>query len=155
MPRRRRIHIDGLPLHIVLCCHNREACFFCDEDHQAYLPIARVLCGRVVTNPHSFKRKPICSTVSVTSSSPSARGLKNRHCIAFAVIASRVCSERINTFRHIRSMCLLEKIPNLGKPPTEMGSEPNLTPRHSVTSGKHLHRTNLWETRLSTQSSKP
>jgi len=37
MPRRSRIHIDGLPLHIVLCSHNREACFFCDEDHQAYL----------------------------------------------------------------------------------------------------------------------
>ena len=37
MPRRPRIHIDGLPLHIVQRGHNREACFFCDEDHHAYL----------------------------------------------------------------------------------------------------------------------
>ena len=37
MPRRPRIHIDGLPLHIVLCSHNREACFFCDTDYKAYL----------------------------------------------------------------------------------------------------------------------
>jgi len=37
MPRRPRVHIDGLPLHIVLSFHNREACFFCDTDYQAYL----------------------------------------------------------------------------------------------------------------------
>jgi len=37
MPRRSRIHIDGLPLHIVQRGHNREACFFCATDYQAYL----------------------------------------------------------------------------------------------------------------------
>ncbi len=37
MPRRPRIHIDNLPLHIVQRGHNREACFFCDTDYQAYL----------------------------------------------------------------------------------------------------------------------
>jgi len=37
MPRRSRIHINGLPLHIVQRGHNREACFFCDTDYQAYL----------------------------------------------------------------------------------------------------------------------
>ena len=37
MPRRPRIHIDGIPLHIVQRGHNREACFFCDQDRYAYL----------------------------------------------------------------------------------------------------------------------
>lgn len=37
MPRRSRIHLDGLPLHIVQRGHNREACFFGDEDYHAYL----------------------------------------------------------------------------------------------------------------------
>ena len=37
MPRRRRIHIDGVPLHVVQCGHNRGACFFDDQDRHAYL----------------------------------------------------------------------------------------------------------------------
>jgi putative transposase len=37
MPRRPRIQLDGLPLHIVQRGHNREACFFCEEDYQSYL----------------------------------------------------------------------------------------------------------------------
>jgi putative transposase len=37
MPRRPRIHIDGLPLHIVQRGHNRGACFFADQDRLAYL----------------------------------------------------------------------------------------------------------------------
>ena len=37
MPRRTRVHIDGLPLHIVQRGHNRAACFFDDQDRVAYL----------------------------------------------------------------------------------------------------------------------
>jgi putative transposase len=37
MPRRPRIHLAGLPLHIVQRRHNRDASFFCDEDYLAYL----------------------------------------------------------------------------------------------------------------------
>ena len=37
MPRRTRIHIDGVPLHIVQRGHNREPCFFSDDDCHAYL----------------------------------------------------------------------------------------------------------------------
>lgn len=37
MPRRPRFHVDGVPLHIVQRGHNREPCFFCEEDYQAYL----------------------------------------------------------------------------------------------------------------------
>jgi len=37
MPRRPRIHLDGAPLHIVQRGHDREACFFAEEDYHAYL----------------------------------------------------------------------------------------------------------------------
>lgn len=30
MPRRPRIHLDGIPLHIVERGHNRAACFFAE-----------------------------------------------------------------------------------------------------------------------------
>ena len=37
MPRRPRIHLDGVPLHIVQRGHNRQPCFFGEKDYQAYL----------------------------------------------------------------------------------------------------------------------
>jgi REP element-mobilizing transposase RayT len=37
MPRRPRIHLDGVPLHIVQRGHNRQPCFFAEEDYHAYL----------------------------------------------------------------------------------------------------------------------
>jgi putative transposase len=37
MPRRARIHLDGVPLHIVQRGHNREPCFFQDADYSCYL----------------------------------------------------------------------------------------------------------------------
>ncbi len=37
MPRRTRVHIDDLPLHIVQRGHNRSACFFDDQDRFAYI----------------------------------------------------------------------------------------------------------------------
>lgn len=37
MPRRPRVHIDGTPLHIVQHGHNRQPCFFAEEDYHAYL----------------------------------------------------------------------------------------------------------------------
>lgn len=36
MPRRLRIHLAGLPLHIVQRGHNRDACFFADDDYLSY-----------------------------------------------------------------------------------------------------------------------
>ncbi|MEF8718324.1 MAG: transposase [Candidatus Accumulibacter necessarius] len=36
MPRRPRIHLPGLPLHVVQRGHNRDACFFAEEDHLVY-----------------------------------------------------------------------------------------------------------------------
>ena len=37
MPRRARIHLDGVPLHIVQRGHNREPCFFAEDDYRSYL----------------------------------------------------------------------------------------------------------------------
>ena len=37
MPRRPRIHLDNVPLHIVQRGHNRQPCFFAEEDYLAYL----------------------------------------------------------------------------------------------------------------------
>ncbi|MBI3147233.1 MAG: transposase [Betaproteobacteria bacterium] len=37
MPRRPRIHLNNVPLHIVQRGHNREPCFFGEEDYQTYL----------------------------------------------------------------------------------------------------------------------
>ena len=37
MPRRPRIHLDSVPLHIVQRGHNREPCFFAEEDYNSYL----------------------------------------------------------------------------------------------------------------------
>lgn len=37
MPRRPRIQLDGVPLHIVQRGHNREPCFFCEDDYASYL----------------------------------------------------------------------------------------------------------------------
>ena len=37
MPRRRRVHLDSVPLHIVQRGHNRAACFFAAADYHAYL----------------------------------------------------------------------------------------------------------------------
>jgi putative transposase len=37
MPRRRRVHLDEVPLHIVQRGHNREPCFFAEADYGNYL----------------------------------------------------------------------------------------------------------------------
>jgi len=37
MPRRPRIHLDGVPLHIVQRGHSRQPCFYAAADYQAYL----------------------------------------------------------------------------------------------------------------------
>ena len=36
MPRRARIHLAGVRLHIVQRGHNRDACFFVEDDYLAY-----------------------------------------------------------------------------------------------------------------------
>lgn len=54
MPRRPRIHLDGVPLHIVQRGHNREPCFFAEEDYHAY----RLLAGRGGDRRHPPRTQP-------------------------------------------------------------------------------------------------
>ena len=37
MPRRPRITLPGVPLHLIQRHNNRQACFYADEDYQSYL----------------------------------------------------------------------------------------------------------------------
>ncbi|MEQ1533568.1 MAG: transposase [Sideroxydans sp.] len=37
MPRRPRVHLNNVPLHIVQRGHNRQPCFFAEEDYHTYL----------------------------------------------------------------------------------------------------------------------
>jgi putative transposase len=54
MPRRTRVHIDGLPLHIVQRGHNRSACFFDDQDRLAYLGWLREALKREHCRLHAY-----------------------------------------------------------------------------------------------------
>lgn len=37
MPRRPRILVSGVPVHIILRSNNRSTCFYADEDYRFYL----------------------------------------------------------------------------------------------------------------------
>ncbi len=37
MPRKTRMYLPDIPAHVVQLGHNRNACFFSDEDHLFYL----------------------------------------------------------------------------------------------------------------------
>ena len=37
MPRRPRIILPGVPVHLIQRGNNRQACFYADEDYQGYL----------------------------------------------------------------------------------------------------------------------
>ena len=37
MPRRARLSLPNVPLHIIQRCNNRQACFYADEDYRKYL----------------------------------------------------------------------------------------------------------------------
>ncbi|MCP4307803.1 MAG: transposase [bacterium] len=54
MPRRSRIHINGLPLHIVQRGHNRAACFFEDQDRLAYVGWLREALERERCQLHAY-----------------------------------------------------------------------------------------------------
>ena len=54
MPRRPRIHLAGLPLHIVQRGHNRDACFFAEEDYLAYREWLGEACKSTGTQLHAY-----------------------------------------------------------------------------------------------------
>jgi len=54
MPRRPRIALAGLPLHLVQRGNNRASCFFCDDDHAAYLHWLRHYAARLRVRVHAY-----------------------------------------------------------------------------------------------------
>jgi putative transposase len=54
MPRRPRVHLDGVPLHIVQRGHNREPCFFAEEDYLSYLHWLGEALGEVQCALHAY-----------------------------------------------------------------------------------------------------
>ena len=54
MPRRTRVHIDGVPLHIVQRGHNRAATFFDDQDRFAYVGWLREALEREHCRLHAY-----------------------------------------------------------------------------------------------------
>jgi hypothetical protein len=54
MPRRPRIHLDGVPLHIVQRGHNREPCFFGEDDYNSYLHWLGEALGEAECKLHAY-----------------------------------------------------------------------------------------------------
>ena len=54
MPRRPRVHLDGVPLHIVQRGHNREPCFFAEEDYASYLHWLGEALGEAECKLHAY-----------------------------------------------------------------------------------------------------
>lgn len=54
MPRRPRIHLPGLPLHIVQRGHNRDACFFHEDDYLAYKQWLREALNATGSHLHAY-----------------------------------------------------------------------------------------------------
>ncbi|MBI4290418.1 MAG: transposase [Betaproteobacteria bacterium] len=54
MPRRPRLNLTGLPLHIIQRGNNRSACFFADEDYRFYLHSLRLLSAKHRCAVHAY-----------------------------------------------------------------------------------------------------
>lgn len=54
MPRRPRIIISGVPLHIIQRGNNRQACFFADEDYSFYLAWLQEYCWKAGCAVHAY-----------------------------------------------------------------------------------------------------
>ena len=54
MPRRARIMLPGVPVHLIQRGNNRGACFFADEDHELYLDALRDLAEKFSCAVHAY-----------------------------------------------------------------------------------------------------
>jgi len=54
MPRRARIALSGVPLHVIQRGNNRQACFFADEDYRHYLDQLRLCAQRTGCAVHAY-----------------------------------------------------------------------------------------------------
>ena len=54
MPRRPRLTLAGVPLHIIQRGNNRQACFFTNDDYQSYLEWLETYAGESGCAIHAF-----------------------------------------------------------------------------------------------------
>src|SRR5687767_12329283 len=54
MPRRARLRLAGLPVHLIQRGNNRTACFFCDEDYSLYVHQLKELCHKFGCAVHAY-----------------------------------------------------------------------------------------------------
>ncbi|HMM54541.1 MAG TPA: transposase [Candidatus Desulfobacillus sp.] len=54
MPRRARIVLPGVPLHVIQRGNNRQACFFADDDYRLYLDQLRLCAQRAGCAIHAY-----------------------------------------------------------------------------------------------------
>ncbi|MDZ4255356.1 MAG: transposase [Sulfuritalea sp.] len=54
MPRRARLALPGVPLHLIQRGNNRQACFFADEDYRFYLEWLADYAGKTGCRVHAF-----------------------------------------------------------------------------------------------------
>lgn len=54
MPRRARVVLDGVPLHIIQRGNNRGVTFFADDDYSFYLELLRQLCAEHQVHLHAY-----------------------------------------------------------------------------------------------------
>ena len=54
MARKRRFGLPGIPQHVIQRGHNREACFYGDEDHYRYLDDLRDALARNECRLHAY-----------------------------------------------------------------------------------------------------
>lgn len=54
MPRRARLRVSGLPLHLIQRGNNRSPCFYADRDYALYLRILEELCSEFHCAVHAY-----------------------------------------------------------------------------------------------------
>lgn len=54
MPRRARLTLQGVPLHLIQRGNNRQACFFADDDYRFYLDRLAEYAGKIGCHIHAY-----------------------------------------------------------------------------------------------------
>ena len=72
MPRRPRLMLPGVPLHLIQRGNDRHACFFADEDYRFYLDWLKEYAGKTGCLIHAYVL--MTNHVHLLLSSPTAEG---------------------------------------------------------------------------------
>lgn len=79
MPRRARLRVSGLPLHLVQRGNNRTACFFANEDYALYLHLLEELSRKFGCAVHAYVLMTNHVHLLLTSQQPDGPSLLMKH----------------------------------------------------------------------------